>query len=285
LSNLTVRLLTAAVAVPFLLLAIWWSEPWGVYALVSVACMMSMGEFGKMTGGAGFYAAGATRPPLISDRGERALVLVLGALVTQAIWWQKWLPGLGLAILPFAVLAPAVLFLFRFVDISTVARRWAFAVTGIVYAGVLFMYLALIKRDFGADGGKLVLLTLMIAWFGDTGAYFAGRFLGKTKLYPAVSPAKTRAGAVGGLGGSFLGAVLANLWFMPHLGWVNGAILTIVGGALGQTGDLVESLLKRSVGVKDSGKSIPGHGGMLDRIDAVLFIAPWVYCYMQLFGR
>ena len=79
--------------------------------------------------------------------------------------------------------------------------------------------------------------------------------------------------------------VLANLWFFKELGWVHGAIVTVLGGALGQTGDLVESMLKRAFGVKDSGKILPGHGGILDRIDAVLFIAPFVYAYVMLVWR
>jgi phosphatidate cytidylyltransferase len=273
-SNLTARVLTAVVAVPILLLAIFWSQPWGVYGLVSLAAIIAMREFFVMT---------------LADTTERTVALVIGTAATQAFYWAPRVPGLGGALLPGVVIVTALFFLFRFVDIPSVARRWGSAVTGVFYAGVLFMYLAALKRDFDHGpwprGGELVLLVLMIAWFGDTCAYFAGRFLGKTKLYPAVSPAKTRAGAVGGLLGSFLAAVLANLWFFPELGWVHGAILTIVGGALGQTGDLVESLLKRSVGVKDSGQLLPGHGGMLDRIDAVLFIAPWVYLYMSLAWR
>lgn len=264
-SNLTARVLTAVVAVPFLLLAIFWSQPWGVYGLVSIAGLIALNEFVTMT---------------LADTVERRVVLLLGAVTMQGLYWSYKLPALFVLVLPFVVISTAIFFLFRFVDIPSVAKRWALATTGILYTGVLFMYLALLKRDFGPLGGNVVVLVLMIAWFGDTAAYFAGRFLGKTKLYPSVSPAKTRAGAVGGLVGSFLAAVLANLWFFPELGWVHGAVLTLVGGALGQTGDLVESLLKRSVGVKDSGQLLPGHGGMLDRIDAVLFIAPWVYGYM-----
>ena len=183
------------------------------------------------------------------------------------------------------VIVPGLFYLFRFGDMATVARRWAFTTIGLVYAGICFYYLAMIKRDLGPSGGDFVMLTLMTAWFGDTGAYFAGRFLGKAKLYPAVSPGKTRAGAVGGLVASVGASVLGNLWFFRELGWVHGVIITVVGSMLGQTGDLVESMLKRSVGVKDSGNLLPGHGGMLDRVDALVFIAPWVYTYATLFWR
>jgi phosphatidate cytidylyltransferase len=133
------------------------------------------------------------------------------------------------------------------------------------------------------------MFALVVMWLGDTGAYFAGRFLGKAKLYPAVSPKKTRAGAVGGLVGSFAAAALMKvIWEeVPSGGhcpfsWLDIALLAIPGAALGQMGDLAESLLKRSTGVKDSGSILPGHGGILDRIDAVLFFAPYMHLYIQL---
>src|SRR5262249_25124296 len=150
-------------------------------------------------------------------------------------------------VLPLAVLAPALFYLFRFGDLTTVMQRVGLTVLGVLYAGVLLTSLALLKRDApDGSGSSWVLITLMTAWFGDTGAYLAGRFLGPTKLYPAISPGKTRAGAVGGLIGSFLASVLANLWFFPTLGWVHGAVVTVAGGVLGQCGDLVESMMKRS---------------------------------------
>jgi phosphatidate cytidylyltransferase len=123
-------------------------------------------------------------------------------------------------------------------------------------------------------------VVLLVAWVADTGAYFAGRFLGKAKLYEAVSPKKTWAGAWGGLAGSVLGVVALKLAFAHYLSWLDVVLIAVPGGILGQLGDLAESLIKRSVGVKDSGALLPGHGGILDRIDAVLFIAPYVYAYL-----
>jgi phosphatidate cytidylyltransferase len=126
-----------------------------------------------------------------------------------------------------------------------------------------------------------VLFVLVVMWLGDTGAYFAGRFLGKHKLYEAVSPKKTWEGAFGGLAGSLVAAIVMKLVRMDHVAWVDVILLALPGAALGQMGDLVESLFKRSTGVKDSGAIWPGHGGILDRIDAVLFFAPYVYVYIQ----
>ena len=262
LGNLAARVATAIVAAPVIIFLVFWKHDWGVWILISLAQAAAMWEFFEMT---------------LADTTERAFHLVLGMGLCAWLYWQ---PQYAAAVVtPAAVILPGLWFLFRFGDIATVARRWSAASLGIFYAGFCFLFLALLKRDGGAHGGDWIMLVLMTAWFGDTGGYFAGRAFGKAKLYPAVSPGKTRAGAIGGLAASFLASVLANLWYFPELGWVNGAIITIVGGALGQMGDLVESLLKRSTGVKDSGTLLPGHGGMLDRVDAVLFIAPWVYLY------
>jgi phosphatidate cytidylyltransferase len=264
LGNLAMRLITVAPLVPLLILAITWHRPEAVWAIVFAATGVALHEYFGMA---------------LADETDRWFGIGLGVVLAALVYWG------GTAILavgPLIVVAPALYYLFRFRDLASAMQRLGLTSFGLVYAGILLSFLALQKRDL-PHGGDWVLITLMTAWFGDTGAYFAGRFLGKTKLYPAISPGKTRAGAVGGLAGSFMAAVLANLWFFPELGWVHGAVVTIAGSALGQCGDLVESMMKRAFGVKDSGKILPGHGGILDRVDAVLFIAPFVYVYAILF--
>jgi phosphatidate cytidylyltransferase len=158
----------------------------------------------------------------------------------------------------------------------------AYSTFGIVYAGLLLTHIAEIDRDFGSAGGDMVMFVLASVWAGDTGAYFAGKSLGKHKLYPAVSPSKTWEGAIGGLAGSLIAGCAMKVFRLDSLTWADVFFLTIPGVALAQMGDLVESLVKRSTGVKDSGTILPGHGGILDRIDAVLFFAPWVYVYFQI---
>jgi phosphatidate cytidylyltransferase len=264
--NLALRFITVAPLVPLLILAIVWSQPYAVWAIVFVATFIALLEF---------FAMALPGP---EHKEERTFGVGAGIALAALAYWGG--PA-RVVLVPAIIILPALYYLFRFRDLQTVTTRAGLTILGIVYAGLLLNYLAMLKRD-DIHGGSWVLLTLMTAWFGDTGAYFAGRFLGKTKLYPAISPGKTRAGAVGGLAGSFGAAVLANLWFFPELGWVHGAIVTIAGGALGQCGDLVESMLKRAFGVKDSGKLLPGHGGILDRVDAVLFIAPFIYAYVVL---
>ncbi len=131
------------------------------------------------------------------------------------------------------------------------------------------------------DGMGWVVAALTITWSNDTAAYFAGRFLGRHKLYPAVSPNKTWEGFFGGMVGSVVGMFVARAFFFPHVFTVVDCVfLGICGGILGPIGDLCESMLKRAYGVKDSGVAIPGHGGILDRIDALIFNAPLVYVYL-----
>lgn len=129
-----------------------------------------------------------------------------------------------------------------------------------------------------------VVSALVITWGNDTMAYFAGRLFGKHKLYPEVSPNKTWEGFFGGFVGAIGFLFLQRAFFFPTLTVVDCFVLGILGSLLGPAGDLCESMLKRAYNVKDSGVIIPGHGGMLDRIDALIFNAPMVFLYVQ-FGR
>jgi len=155
----------------------------------------------------------------------------------------------------------------------------ASSVMGVLYAGALPACLLHLRAL--NNGCEWVVLTMMITWGSDTAAYFSGRAFGRTKLYAAISPGKTVEGAVGGLVGSVGFSLGAWLPFFPELGALHAVIVAVLGGALGQAGDLVESMIKRSVGAKDSGKLLPGHGGMLDRIDALIFAAPAVLFYAR----
>jgi phosphatidate cytidylyltransferase len=280
LGNLAQRFLVAVVAVPILLVVLYYHRPEPTWALIFVASLIAMHELFAM----------------LLPAEDRRPAVVMGGLAVAAFYWLDGttLFGYGEAVprvvsaatgptipLILAVVVPGLYYLFRFRDIPSVAARYAGTVTGIVYAGYLTTYLAKLKLIPGA-GGDAVLIVLIVAWVADTGGYFAGRFLGKAKLYEAVSPKKTWAGAWGGLAGSLVGVAVLKLVTASWLSWLDVVLIAIPGGVLGQLGDLTESLLKRSVGVKDSGALLPGHGGLLDRIDAVLFIAPYVYGYLFL---
>ncbi len=131
------------------------------------------------------------------------------------------------------------------------------------------------------SGAWWVVAALVITWANDTAAYFAGRLFGKHKLYPEVSPNKTWEGFAGGFVGSIGGMFILRTFFWSELSAVDCLVLGAAGAVLGPAGDLCESMLKRAYGVKDSGRIIPGHGGMLDRIDALIFNAPMVLMYAQ----
>ena len=145
-----------------------------------------------------------------------------------------------------------------------------------IYVGGALASVALV-REFEPTGAW-VLLTMVLAWGSDTSAYFVGRKFGKTKLAPRISPKKTIEGSAGGLMASVVGAVIMS-FFLPGLGAVDAVALGILAGAAGQAGDLLMSVLKRSSGVKDSGGILPGHGGILDRADALAFTAPATWAF------
>lgn len=149
------------------------------------------------------------------------------------------------------------------------------SLVGFLYTGILPAFA--IRTLLAANGIKWFVLLLAIVFAGDTAAYFAGLKFGKQKLMPEVSPKKTVAGAIGGLGGSALAACLLGYWFfgLPTLALIVPG--SLFAGFFAQSGDLFESLLKRTCGVKDSGKIMPGHGGVLDRLDGIYFAAPVIY--------
>jgi phosphatidate cytidylyltransferase len=190
---------------------------------------------------------------------------------------------LPLAALVLLFLAFALLFLFRIRDIATAAREVAFAALAFLYIPLLLMHLVMLRQ--GPYGVQWLLVIMLIVMTNDSAAYYSGCAFGKHRLYPLVSPKKSIEGALGGLLGSIGGTLLARLTFFPQLTLLDALLTAVFIGMLGQAGDLFESLLKRSFGVKDSGTSIPGHGGVLDRLDSIIFAAPATYYYATYFFR
>jgi phosphatidate cytidylyltransferase len=190
---------------------------------------------------------------------------------------------LALAALTLLFLAFALLFLFRVRNISDAAREIAYAALGFLYIPMLLMHLIMLRQQ--AYGVQWLLVIMLIVMTNDSAAYYTGCAFGKHRLYPLVSPKKSIEGALGGLAGSIGGTLLAKYTFFPQLTVPDALLTAIFIGMLGQTGDLFESLLKRSFGVKDSGNSIPGHGGVLDRLDSIIFAAPATYYYAIYFFR
>jgi phosphatidate cytidylyltransferase len=248
--------------------------PWWTLGLIVLAfAFLSAHEYQRIT-----------RPQ--ADAVDRGLFM---AAVLAAIVWpvaRKVLPVYGPEVgllIGFFVLAFGRLF--RPDPIETSIARLGTDVLGLMYIGVTFPLIFLLRDR--EHGGWVVLLVMAITFGADTGAYFAGRFLGRHKMYEKISPKKTWEGLVGGLLVGVGAVFIARQWF-PGLGWLTPAhcvALGLLAASFGAMGDLVESMLKRAYGVKDSGTLIPGHGGALDRIDALLFAGPVAWLYLEWAAR
>jgi phosphatidate cytidylyltransferase len=184
----------------------------------------------------------------------------------------------ALAGIAFLFLAFALLFLFRIQEVADAAREIAYAMLAFLYIPFLLMHLVMLRQT--AYGIQWLLVLMLIVMTGDSAAYYAGSAFGKHRLYPLVSPKKSIEGSLGGLAGSIGGTLIAKYSFFPQLSLRDAVLTAVFIGILGQAGDLFESLLKRSFGVKDSGAVIPGHGGVLDRLDSIIFAAPAMYYYV-----
>jgi phosphatidate cytidylyltransferase len=259
------RVITGLWGIPLLIAAVWFAQPLPWFTiLVAIWGLLAVYEFYKMV-------AGAKVPPLtyfgliwtllfiISPHCSYAFTMPL--LLTSAVVFSL----LGLLVRP---------------KKEGAFLGWAWTIAGILYVGWLLSHLVALR---GLDDGRNWVFLALLANFGsDTAAYFTGRALGRHKLAPSISPAKTWEGTIAGI----LGAIIISLLFtIPSplnlpLGYGQAIVLGLLVSLLGQLGDLVESLLKRNMGVKDSGRLLPGHGGALDRIDSVVFAGVVVYYYV-----
>jgi phosphatidate cytidylyltransferase len=185
------------------------------------------------------------------------------------------LPALTLMIIIFGLI-----FLFTIRDIKKAGGEVALLFMGILYVPLLLGHLMLLRGL--TNGIEWIFLLMVIVMAGDSGAYYVGSNFGRRKLYSIVSPNKSVEGALGGLAGSVIGAFIAKATFFPSLTAFDSLATALLLGILGQLGDLFESFLKRSFGVKDSGAIFPGHGGVLDRLDSILFAAPAAFYYAWL---
>ena len=153
-------------------------------------------------------------------------------------------------------------------------------IMGVLYVGLSLGYLLLTRAQ--PDGTMLIFFVVLVTWAGDTGAYIAGKSLGRHALAPIVSPKKTYEGLAGGIVLACLAAVVARAWFLPRFSLADCLALGLLLTIAGLIGDLAESAMKRHAGFKDSGALIPGHGGMLDRLDSLLFTGPAFYYYVAI---
>jgi phosphatidate cytidylyltransferase len=262
-SNLALRILTAVILLPLVGALIAWREPLGFGIFVLVVAALALTEYtGIML---------ATAP-----RRLRAAVIAIGVGLAVGLYQR---PELAFAWVLAAVVLVSAAVLVEHGEMSAAGARLGAAGFGVFYLGALPVTLALLHRD-AAHGPIWVCAAIAVTFANDTGGYFAGRALGRHKLYPAVSPAKTVEGALGGLVASVGILLLGHATVTPVLTVADCLLVGLPAAVIGPVGDLVESMIKRAAGVKDSGKLLPGHGGMLDRIDALLFVSAWVYVYV-----
>jgi phosphatidate cytidylyltransferase len=209
--------------------------------------------------------------------GEAFGIAVAGTIPLMAAFGGggDLLPGWsGLALAGATVILLAV-FLFRQAPLEQIPRAVAVVTLAWFYCGLLIASVVALRLRFGVPW---VILAFVVTWANDTFAYFAGHAFGRHRMYERISPKKTWEGFAGGAVGSVVGALVTRWLLLADELPVAGAVVVGLGGAvLGPLGDLAESMIKRAAGVKDSSRIIPGHGGLLDRIDALLFVAPWVY--------
>jgi phosphatidate cytidylyltransferase len=264
-SNLVLRVASAVVLFP---IAVWITIVGGkaFATMAAVAGLVAASELVLMFGALGV--------------GEALGIAVAGAIPFMAAFAERGalLPGWSALAVACSTVGLLCVLLFRRGALEAIPRAAAVVALSWLYCGLLLATVVGLRR-FGVEW---VILAFVVTWANDTFAYFAGHAFGKHKMYERISPKKTWEGFAGGAFGSIAGALVTR-WLLPDLGAalpVALAVLVGAGGAvLGPLGDLCESMVKRAAGVKDSGKIIPGHGGLLDRIDALLFVSPWIYVF------
>lgn len=259
------RWLTGIVAVPALFFIIGPGPKWLFYGFLFVASVIGQFEFLRIT---------APRSAITAR--------VLNPVLTLLFFLST---GYGL----FFFMSPAIISLWAIIPLTVYlfspqsGREQAMAdigkiLLGLVYLCIPLSLLALIRNH--PKGDMWIFFLLAVVFMSDTGAFYFGRFFGRHKLYPSVSPGKTWEGAVGGLLFSLIPAYGFALFVSLYRWNWRILILTLAISIAGQIGDLAESMLKRNCGVKDSGNILPGHGGILDRIDGLLFAIPLLYLYL-----
>jgi phosphatidate cytidylyltransferase len=280
------RIATAVVLIPLVVVLVWWGPPEALAAVAAAIALVALWEFfslGERVGMPGFR-----KWTMVCAAGTFYAQYAAGAVETHTLSGGELLVrGGALA----AVLAELVLLIFVFgsVSIGLVMRRplqdvlaaIAISSAGLLFVAWPFSYLVRVFEIGGVSpsggrmGRELVLFTLCLIWAGDMMAYFVGKSLGRMPMAPALSPKKTWEGAIANFLASLLVAVFFARWMQVET--VNMLLIAGLANMAGQAGDLIESAYKRGAVVKDSGTILPGHGGMLDRVDSLILAAPVVW--------
>ncbi len=258
------RVITALWGVPLLIAVVWFGEPWFT-VLMAVWGMLAVFEFYQMV-------TAAKVPPFTFFGIIWTLLFVLSPRFDYDF------------LIPLLLTSAVILPLFWFLRRPQNERAfigWAWTIAGILYIGWLLSHLVALR---GLTNGQAWVFFVLFTTFGsDTTAFFIGQTIGRHHLAPNVSPSKTWEGAIAGILGAIGISLLFTLFTPLHLQFLSygqAILLGLLVSVFGQLGDLAESLLKRNMNVKDSGKLVPGHGGFLDRLDSILFASVVVYYYV-----
>ncbi len=259
------RVLTALVGLPVLVLLVFHGSTLLFFLAVLIVALIGLDEFYHLLGGGGLKV-------------QRFLGLLLGSLLLVGFYAGNG--GLVAGVVASSILLVLLFRVFSSREVNQAITEIGITFFGVFYVCYLMGYLILLRGE--ASGREWIFFLFLTVWAGDTGAYYLGTYLGRHKLYPKISPKKTCEGALGGVACALIAATVGWKVLFPS---ASLSILLPLGGGLGvigQLGDLAESLLKRCSGTKDSGSLLPGHGGVLDRFDGILFAAPILYYLITL---
>ncbi|MFH1700286.1 MAG: phosphatidate cytidylyltransferase [Candidatus Zixiibacteriota bacterium] len=267
--NLIQRIIVATIAIPVILFLIFRGGNWFLYFILLLSGI-GMVE----------YLRGGKLPA-----GSPCFYLPLLGVLTSVYLTATGHASFGLYCLLGVFLVIGIILATGKDPVKNLNDKLTYIVWGSFYIGLLYPYIYMIRGNavwMDPPPGRWWLFFLMGSlWVGDTAAMFFGKQFGKHQLAPAVSPNKTIEGFIGGYIGVFLVALIFKIYWLTEIEIIHFVILSVLIGTFGQLGDLVESLWKRSINIKDSSAIIPGHGGVLDRFDSLLFAAPVVYLYLK----
>lgn len=268
-NNLTQRLITAFIGAAVIIFCIVFSE-WTYFAVFFVLCLFTLIEFYDLSGLDGMVP-------------QKTFGTICGMLIFSLSFFIE---KEEISYRYYFLIFPIVSFVYMIKLYKKFERKpftnIAYMILGLFYVAMPFSLLNIAVYENGQYNFEIMFGFLFILWASDTGAYFAGTLFGKRKLFERISPKKSWEGAVGGAILAIIFALVIANYFdsLARWQWITIAILIIIGGIYG---DLIESLLKRSIEIKDSGASLPGHGGFLDRFDGLLISAPFIVAFLEIF--
>jgi phosphatidate cytidylyltransferase len=266
------RIITAIIALPILIASILIPALAPLFVLLAIAAMvLGLYEFW-----------------FLARRREMKPDVIVGYAGAAALLTSFYFnaPDLIILILPALVIAALMAAMLRGAPFDKMMSSVGATLLGVMYVALLGGHLVAVRMGFrGALAAHLLSFFFLVIMGSDTGAYYTGRSFGKHKLAPSISPGKTWEGAAGGMLASLVLAALAHFWFFRELNLGVALALAAVMNVLGVAGDLTESALKRGAGAKDAAQILPGHGGLLDRLDSLLFNAPVIYYFGRFYFK